>query len=331
MHEAPNLATTAQKKSQIPCVIQENVSLQDKNWFGTGGASRYFAQPCTAQEFQESLLFAQKHQLPIFMLGKGANILVSDAGFDGITIRSQLRTISHQEQNDKLLVTAGAGVGLDELIAYCFAHNGRGLEEFSGIPSTVGGAVYINLHYFEFLLEHFLVHATVINATTAQIEVVDRAWFEFGYNTSRLHTRDYYLMDATFTVHKVSPLEVAYARGRSVEIVRHRNQRYPAKNTCGSFFRNFYPDEVHLTTAEGKKVIFAAYYLDKVGVKGQLRVGGAAVSHQHANMIVNAQNATSADVAELACKMQELVRNEFDVLLQPECQLIGFANYPLLV
>lgn len=328
MHKPLNKQSA--RVNSLPAIIQFDIPLCDKNWFGTGGASKYFAQPCNAQEFQESLLFATTKNLPVFLLGKGANILVSDAGFAGLTIRPCLLDIHHYESDGAVLVTAGAGVGLEELIDYCFAHNASGLEEFSGIPSTVGGAVYINLHYFEFLLEHFLVAATVINAATAAIEVVDRDWFQFGYNRSRLHCHDYYLVDATFVLKKISDLEVAYARGRSVEIVRHRNKRYPVKKTCGSFFRNFYVDEVQRIGADGKKIIFAAYYLDKVGVKGQLCVGGAAVSHQHANMIVNVGNATSADITALARQMQALVQNEFGVLLQPECQLIGFDHYPLL-
>ena len=143
------------------------------------------------------------------------------------------------------------------------------------------------------------------------------------------HARQHYLLSATFKVKKATDLETAYARGRRVEIVRHRNARYPAVRTCGSFFRNFFPDEVTLVR-NGKKVIWVAYYLDTIGVKGQLQVGDAIVSHQHANMLVNQGNATSNDLIQLARAMQERVVEKFGIVPKTECIFVGFNQYPLM-
>ncbi len=130
-------------------IIQQNVPLADKNWFRTGGPARFFAQPKTNKEFQYCLQFVLSHTLPIFLLGNGANILISDDGFDGLVIRPQLIDKTIKELTPEYsLVTAGAGLSLDELIEFCLQNNLGGLEEFSGIPGTVGGAVFINLHYF---------------------------------------------------------------------------------------------------------------------------------------------------------------------------------------
>ncbi len=311
--------------------IKHNVPLHDKNWFQTGGPARSFAAPTTNQEFQDSLAFAREHNLDVFILGKGANVLISDAGFDGLVIQPQLTSIRTQPLDaTTVLVTAGAGVEMPALIEYCLAHNITGLEEFSGIPGTVGGSVYINLHYFHFLLEHFLHECTVINRTTGESIQVTPAWFNFGYNQSTLQQHEYYLLDATFKLTSCSALEAAYAKGRSVEIIRHRAQRYPQSHTCGSFFRNFHDHEVTMTTSTGKKLIFVAYYLDKIGVKGALRVGDAMVSHQHANMLVNCGKASSADLIGLARTMQELVNKEFSIIPKTECLLVGFKEYPLL-
>lgn len=316
-------------KNESP-LIQQAVSLADKNWFKTGGNARYFIEPTSAEHMAAACTWAQQQQVPFFILGSGANILISDEGFDGLVIRPQLRTITHHMIDEKIAqVTAGAGVEISTLIEYCLAHNFSGLEEFSGIPGTVGGSVYINLHYFEFLLSHFLVHAEVIDMRIGTIEQVDNAWFSFGYNMSKLHEKKHSLVTATFAVQRVSNGEIAYAKGRRAEIIRHRNQRYPQQGTCGSFFRNFYKDEVRLES-EGKKVIWIAYYLDKLGVKGALKIGDAQVSHQHANMIVNRGNATSKDIISVAQRMQQLVYESFGILPQPECQFVGFAIYPLI-
>lgn len=305
-------------------LIQTNISLHDKNWFATGGPAKFFAQPTSAQEFQEAVQFAQSNDLAIFILGKGANILISDDGFDGLVIQPQIT----QMLIDDHLVKAGAGTSMHDLIEFCLSNNLIGLEEFSGIPGTVGGSVYINLHYFQFLLEQFLVSATVIHAKTGALEHVTPDWFKFGYDQSRLFEEEYYLVDATFKLKKVDDLQTAFAKGRRVEIIRHRNSRYPTKNTCGSFFRNFHDHEVTFMS-NGKKMIFVAYYLDKLGVKGQLQVGGAIVSYQHANMLVNQGTATSTDIINLARAMQEMVYKGYGIMPQPECRLIGFKEYPL--
>jgi UDP-N-acetylmuramate dehydrogenase len=317
--------TITTQEITTPLIIQEQISLHDKNWFRTGGPARFYAEPTDAESFQLVLSFARENNLEIFVLGEGANILISDEGFDGLVIRPQLKQMVHDAET---LVTAGAGVTMDALIEYCLNNNILGLEEFSGIPGTVGGSVYINLHYFQFLLAQFIVSATVIERSTGIIKTVDPAWFNFGYNQSTLHDEQHYLVDATFKLTPATDIETAYARGRRVEIVRHRTSRYPSKNTCGSFFRNFHENEVTLE-GNGKKMIFVAYYLDKIGVKGALSIGDAIVSYQHANMLVNRGNATTNDIITLARTMQELVHKEFGIIPQPECRLIGFKEYPL--
>ena len=321
-----NITTTSQCDNKL---IQENISLTNKNWFKTGGAARYFATPSNADDFQQALLFAQTKQLPIFILGHGANILISDEGFNGLVIQPQLKEITKLEYNTEFsLIKAGAGVSMPDLINFCLENNLNGLEEFSGIPGTVGGSVFINLHYFQFLLSQFLVEAEVIEKTTGIIHTVPMSWFNFGYNISKLQENNHYLLSATFKLKKISDLETAFAQGRKTEIIRHRASRYPSQNTCGSFFRNFHDDEVTIVS-NGKKMIFIAYYLDKIGVKGVLKHGDAIVSYQHANMIVNQGNASSSDIIEVAREMQKLVFNNFGILPQPECRLIGFNKQPL--
>lgn len=315
---------------RLSSLIQQHVPLQDKNWFKTGGSAEYYAEPKTADEFKAVLRWAHEEKVSITLLGAGANILIADAGIKGLVIRPINKSIELlEEQADIVLIRAGAGCSMDALIEWCLEHQLLGLEEFSGIPGTVGGSVYINLHYYQFLLEHFLHEARIIDMQTGALETVLPAWFQFGYDQSRLQEKKHLLFDATFKLKKTDALGVAYARGRRVEIIRHRAARYPASNTCGSFFRNFLPHEVTVES-NGKKMIYVAYYLDKIGVKGSLSVGDAIVSHQHANMIVNRGRATSADIIVLARKMQELVRDQFGIVPEPECQLLGFEAWPLL-
>ena len=173
------------KYSMHPKFIQQNVSLHDKNWFKTGGLAKYFAQPSNSQEFAQALAFAQQHSLEVCLLGHGANVLISDDGFDGLVICPQTTTITHKLQNETTAhVTSNAGTSFDDLIEYCLNNNLTNLEEFSGIPGTIGGSVYINLHYYEFFLADFLIQAEVIHKETGQIKVVSKDWFNFGYDIS---------------------------------------------------------------------------------------------------------------------------------------------------
>lgn len=311
-------------------LIQENVSLKDKNWFQTGGDARYYVEPSDIDGFIFALDFAKKNNQQVFVLGQGANILISDQGFDGLVIRPQLKYISIKDFDDEhSLITAASGVVFQDLINKCLENNLIGLEEFSGIPGTVGGSVYINIHYFEFLLSQFLHSATVIEKATGKAMKVDNSWFNFGYNTSTLLSKQYYLIDATFKLKNADIFKIAYAKGRRDEIIRHRVKRYPNKGTCGSFFRNFYKDEVSLESAD-KKMIYVAYYLDKIGIKGVLKVGDAIVSYQHANMLVNLGKATTSDIISIARQIQQMVKDQYGIVPKPECQLVGFKEYPLL-
>lgn len=310
------------------CPIFEQVPLAPLTWFQTGGTARYFCEPTTADGFSYALQYAWDKDIPVFILGEGANILISDEGFPGLVIRPQLKSITHENDGTKSYVTAGAGASFHDLILYCLHNKLIGLEEFSGIPGTVGGSLFINIHYFEFLLSQFVTQATIVHAQTGDVITVDRSWFQFGYNQSTLHNHPYYVIDATFCVTPTDDLHAAFARGRHQEIIRHRNKRYPDSGTCGSFFRNFHEHEVSIVS-NGKKMIYIAYYLDKIGIKGVLTHGKAGVSYQHANMLVNQGGATTHDIIMLARTMQERVRQDFGITPQPECQLIGFAEYPL--
>jgi len=312
--------------------IRKNVSLQSLNWFKTGGIAASYCEPVTLENFQEALRFAGTENQPTFFLGAGANILISDQGFNGLVVHPcnpDLRILQETSRDDTIHLRAGAGVGIQQLIDYCLDHNLTGLEPFSGIPGTVGGAVYINLHYFEHLLSDFFISGRVLHRQSGELKEVDQEWFRFGYDQSRLHDGEYLLYDAVFEVKPSSELETMYAKGRRDEIIRHRNRRYPESHTCGSFFRNFHPEEVTLTVGD-KKMIYIGYYLDTLGIKGRLEVGDAIVSSKHANMIVNQGNATTSEIIDLVRRMQQMVLDEYGILPQPECQLVGFEDYPLL-
>jgi len=264
------------------------------------------------------------------VLGAGANTLVNENGVQGIVVKPAFNVFEVIEKGEKeIFVRVGAGISVSSLIQRSFEQGAYGLEEFGAIPGSVGGSVYNNLHYFEHSFSDFVVGAQVFEKATGTIIEVDSEWFAFGYDYSTLHAKKHIVISVTFKLHAGDPVAIAYARGRLVEIIRHRLKRYPHSHTCGCFFRNFHENEVELEV-NNKKMIYVGYYFDQLGLKGTLRIGDAMVSAQHANMIINCGNATTDDILAVARTMQEKVFAAYGIMPQPECELLGFAEYPLL-
>jgi UDP-N-acetylmuramate dehydrogenase len=297
--------------------FQENVPLKQYTSFKIGGPALFFCEPKNDEEIIESLSFAEDNNLPSFILGLGANILVSDDGFQGLVIRQRNAKISIKGN----VVTAESGVTVEELINTTIAENLIGTEDFSGIPSTVGGALYINLHYFDAFIANFVREAIILNKDELKTELVDQSWFNFGYDNSKLKKdRNYMLLKACFELNKVDDYQKHEAIGKSKEIIRTRHYKYPSDPSVGSIFQNLTSDEQKLFNLPTRSV---AYLIDVCGLKGT-RVGDALLSHRHSNMIVNVGDAKAQHVIELAQIINEKVKERFGADLRFEVQMVGF-------
>lgn len=316
---------------KIPQCISQKISLKKYNWFELGGDACYFAQPKNIIELESVINFSHENTLPIKILGLGANVLISDAGYNGIIIKLPDHNISHYYiDKDTGILQADAGCTIEALIEYslnkCFLF---GLEEFSGIPSTVGGALFINLHYYSFLISQFIYNAHIYDINEKKFFTVTADWFEFGYDSSKVkNNKKYIIISASFILKRNNLLYAEYAKGRSIEIIRHRQNRYPYQKTCGCFFKNITIEEAP-TNHEGKKILSAGYYLDKIGLKGELKMNNCSVSSRHANMLIHNGSGTANDIIEIAKIMQKSIYDKYGFLLEPECELIGFDKYPL--
>lgn len=297
--------------------ILEHITLKPYTNFEIGGPARYFCEPQNAEEVIESLKFAEEKNVPIFTLGLGANILVSDDGFPGLVIR---------QKNDRIfiddnIINAGSGATIERLISTALENNLVGLEDFSEIPSTVGGALYINLHYFGVFIGPLVKSALVLNKNTLKAEKVDQSWFKFDYDDSKLKAdKDYILLEASFQLEQVNDFQKFEAIGKSKEIIRTRQHRYPSEPSVGSIFQNFSREKQNQHNLPTRSV---AYLIDVCGLKGT-RVGDALLSPKHANMIVNVGKAKAAEVLKLAEIIKQTVKEKFDIELQFEMELVGF-------
>ncbi len=281
--------------------------------FRIGGPADLFYCADSADDLAAAITAARYFAVPFFVLGLGANILVGDRGFRGLVIRNRARRFNFHD--DGRLI-AESGVVMGEIIPEAVERGWSGLEHYVGIPSTVGGAVWQNLHFLSpgperdrtmFIAE--AVESCDILSAEGERRTVDRDYLQFGYDESVFHHRDDYALAVTFTLQSgdVSAMHRIIQENLSWRGARHPwLQFHPS---AGSIFRKI----------EG---VGAGRLIDQLGLKGH-RIGGAQISHIHANIMVNLGGATARDVRELIDLARSRVRDELGHELTPEIAFVG--------
>jgi UDP-N-acetylmuramate dehydrogenase len=281
--------------------------------FRIGGPADLLYDATTADDLANAILAARELQVPYFVLGLGANILVGDKGFRGLVIRNVAR--HHRFTDDgRLWVESGAVMG--DLIMEAVERGWSGLEHYVGIPSTVGGAIWQNLHFLSpaperertmFIAEVF--ESADILTEEGHRKTVDAEYVQFGYDDTIFHHRRDVVLAATF---KLERGDVAVMHRILQENLSWRGARHPwlqVHPSAGSIFKKI----------EG---VGAGRLIDQCGLKGY-RHGGAQISHIHANIMVNLGRATARDVRELIAIAQRCVEEKFGHRLEPEIGFIG--------
>lgn len=295
-----------------------NVQLAPYTTFRIGGPADLLYNAATEEELATAVTAARKLGVPFFVLGLGANILVGDLGVRGLVIRNCARRIELQESGR---VFAESGVIVADLIRTTVAHGLSGLEHYVGIPSTVGGAVWQNLHFLSpaperdrtMFIEEVVESVSLLSPDGARL-TARRSEMQFGYDVSRLHTSGETALSVTFalgrgdpaTLHRVMQENLAWRGSRHPWLEYHPS--------AGSIFKKI----------EG---VGAGRLIDQCGLKG-FRVGNAQISHIHANIMVNLGDATAADVRGLISHAQEAVAERFGQSLEPEISFVGEFSQP---
>jgi UDP-N-acetylmuramate dehydrogenase len=294
--------------------LERDVPLAQYTTFKIGGPADYLYRARTEDELARAIMAARELELPHFLLGSGANILIGDGGFRGLVIRNEVDGIEFPGDSR---VKAGSGVMVyHDLIQATVAHGLGGLHHFVGIPSTVGGAIWQNLHFLSppperertvFIEE--VVESAVILSAEGEVREVDCEYFRFGYDFSILHERPDIVLSVTF---RLNPTPKEELRDTIRENLQWRDDRHPdlwLYPSAGSIFQKL----------EG---IGAGRLIDQCGLKGHV-LGGAQIFHKHANIIVNLGGATAADVRALIDLAQSTVERELGHSLKPEIGFIG--------
>ena len=296
--------------------IEHDVPLAPYTTFKIGGPADLLYRARTPRELADAVLAARELEIPFFLLGMGANILIGDRGFRGLVIRNEVRGIDFV---DERRVRAGSGAEVYiELIDRTVSRGLGGLHHYVGIPSTVGGAVWQNLHFLSpaperertMFVEEVVEGATILSEE-GEVREVDHAYFRFGYDYSILHDRKDVVLDVTF---RLDPTPQDELRRIMRENLAWRDDKHPdlwLYPSAGSIFQKL----------EG---IGAGRLIDQCGLKGYVLPNGRAqIFHKHANILVNLGGATASDIRGLIELAQETVRRELGHELKPEIGFIG--------
>lgn len=290
--------------------LQHNVTLAPLTTYRIGGPADLFVEVHDTDELANAVLAARAAGIPFFLLGTGANILVGDKGFRGLVIHNKANGVSL----DGTRVTAGSGATIADLIDLTATAGLSGFEHFAGIPSSVGGAIWQNLHFLApdrlstLFIERIVESAEILDIE-GQRRTVDRDFFAFGYDDSRLHHEPIVVLDVTFLL---EPSTEDAIRAQAAANLQWRIERQPQVDefpSCGSVFKKI----------EG---VGAGRLIDAAGLKGY-QVGGIQVSPKHANFLVNVGGGTAADVLALVRHAREEVRRTSGYDLEMEIGLVG--------
>jgi len=294
--------------------LERSVPLAPLTTFRIGGPADFFLRVHDADQLAEAVRAARELELPYFLLGSGANILVGDRGFRGLVIHNAAGGIRFL---DDMRVQAESGVLVfHDLIDATVARGLGGLHHFVGIPSTVGGAIWQNLHFLSpaparertVFIEEVVESCTLLTQEN-EIRTVGLDYLRFGYDYSILHDRDDIVLDVVFRL-DLQPVEDL--KRVMMENLAWRDEKHPdlwLYPCAGSIFKKI----------EG---VGAGRLIDQCGLKGHVH-GNAQIFHKHANIIVNIGGATAADVRALIELAQTTVERELGYRLETEIGMIG--------
>src|SRR4051812_4670082 len=284
--------------------------------FKIGGPADLFYETDTAADLAAAVLAARRHGLPYFLLGLGANVLIADKGFRGLVIRNTARHFEFREAGSTCHLWTESGATVKELIQAAVPLGWSGLEHYVGIPSTVGGAIWQNLHFLSpaperertmFIAEVF-ESCEILSAEGAR-KTVGADYVKFGYDDSVFHHRADVVLSAMF---KLAKADSNVLQRVMQENLSWRGGKHPWLEwhpSAGSIFKKI----------DG---VGAGRLVDQLGMKG-FRVGDAQISHMHANIMINLGKATAADVRELIATAQRRVKEKFGHELHSEIGFIG--------
>lgn len=296
-----------QIENQLENIITEGVIKYDEpmsahTTFRIGGKADCYIEP-SFQEVEPLFAFLKQEQIPYTLIGNGSNLLVSDEGIEGVTV--SFGTSIAEVSCEGTTLKAQAGILLSRLASFAAEHSLKGLEFASGIPGTLGGAITMNAGAYGGEMKDVVTYVTLLE--DGEIKRCPASEMDFSYRHSKVLESDIIVLAVEMDLQEGNQKEIL---ALSKELNQRRVDKQPLNYpSAGSTFKR----------PEGH---FAGKLIEDAGLKGYT-VGGAQVSEKHSGFVINIGGATAKDVRDLISDVKRIVKEKFDVTLEPEVRMIG--------
>jgi UDP-N-acetylmuramate dehydrogenase len=319
----PTTEETRARLDEIPnLTVSPGAPLAHYTRFGIGGPADLYAETDSVQAFLAALSAARESGQPVMVIGGGTNLIVSDRGFRGIVLR--YRADGLREVGGR--VSADAGAALQDLVDFTVGRGLGGLETLTGIPGSVGAAVYGNAGAYGHSISERIASVRFYDGESVRVFGNEECRFQYRESIFKRH-KEWIIFSAELALDAADPDEL---RRTADGILSVRNEKFPVTMKCaGSVFKNLLLAELPPQAAaevppgavrEGK--VPAAWFLERVGAKG-MRRGDIHVADYHANLLYNAGAGTAADLCALIQELKAQVRARFGLELEEEVQYVG--------
>lgn len=286
--------------------IYYNEPMKKYTTFKIGGVAECLIKIDKIEDLKEILNVATKNNMPITVIGNGSNLLVTDKGIKGITLKINIEKIEIQEKEEAVQITVGAGEKLGQLAQICLQKEIAGLEELSGIPGTIGGAVRMNAGAHGKEMKDLVKTVKAINYQGEEKEFTNEE-LEFDYRSSLFKKEKYIITEVTLALQKGTKEEI---KAKMEEYATYRKEKQPIEYpSAGSTFKR------------GTDFI-TAKLIDEAGLKGYA-IGDAEISTKHSGFVINKGEATAKDVLALVNHTKKVVYEKFDKKIELEIEVIG--------
>lgn len=306
--------------------MQEDISLAQFTTLGIGGPAKFFTTVKSKDELIQAIQFVRAKNLPYLVIGSGSNLLISDEGFDGLIIKNELTSITLASQGPAFCAyQAQSGTSLWNLVQFTLKNGLSGLQKLSGIPGTLGGAVYGNAGAYGQSISDHLTKVLCLDPKSDELVTLSKDECNFNYRDSNFKKNGLIILEVYFELEPANPEVLKQESQDTLE----QRRKYDGLRCPGSFFKNIpveiIPNESLRLIPEDKinhGKIPVGYLLESIGAKGQ-KSGDVEVSDFHANIIINKGQGKAEDFYKLVSDFSKKVKEKFGINLEPEVQLIN--------
>lgn len=303
--------------------IKFSISLSNFTTLKIGGPAKAFLGTKTAAELIGAITWAKEKNLPYLVMGGGSNLLVSDKGFPGLVIKNAMTGIKTEGQT----LTVKSGTSLQELVDFTIHHGLGGVQKLTGIPGTVGGAIFGNAGAYGQTISNHLQRVACLNPHTLQLTSLSQKGCGFDYRDSNFKINHLVILEVHL---KLPSADSKILADEAQEVLKLRQAKYPPQTKCpGSFFKNVLvekiPPKIRSLIPKNRDTygkVPAWYFLEEVEAKGQ-RLGNIKIANFHANLFINLGRGKAKDFWQLAKTYSDKVKEKFGITLEPEVQLIN--------